>query len=145
MYFFCAVPDLILKKTSTTHAGPAVHIDDTDDQLDVIELKQGQLTTGKTAEYPHEYTQIFANLHFLAMAFTLKALKKGRDPCQVKCSALLLSKTRQMILVTLNLQIKEINNCTLSFETATLNAPSLPVSSLTGSDVCVAIDKLLSC
>ena len=52
MYFFCAVPDLILIKTSTTHAGAAIHIDD---QLDVIELKQGQLTTGKTAEYPHEY------------------------------------------------------------------------------------------
>jgi len=56
-YFFCTVPNLALKvvPTSSTAAHSAVYIDSSE-SLDVIEIKQDQLITDRTADFPHEYT-----------------------------------------------------------------------------------------
>ena len=144
IYFFCAVPDLIFKKTSSAHtstaAGSAVHVE----SIDCIEIKQGRLSTGRTADFPHEYTQIFAQLHFLATAFVVKALKKRQCPSEVSCNGLLLSKSSEMVLFTLKIRMGEIGSCELKFESSKVLPPSLPYRSFRGSDVCAAITKLVS-
>ena len=143
-YFLCAVPDLILKKkgtsSSTSNAGSSMHVDES---LDLIEIKH-QTSIGRTAEYPHFYAQIFAELHFLATAFVLKELKHGQVPPKVTCNGLLLTKSGQMTLFMLTTTIGTIDTCRLVFESCNLIRPSLPVATVSGPDVCGAIKKLIS-
>jgi len=98
----------------------------------------------ETADFPHEYAQIFAQLHFLATAFVLKALRKHQHPPEVSCNALLLNKSGKMVLFALKVKIDKIASCELKFESSNVITHSLPVGSLFGPDVCAAITKLVS-
>ena len=116
---------------------------DASESFDVNEIKQSQSATGRTTDCPNVYAQIFAQLRFLATAFMLKSLKSCWVPPGVSCNGLFLSKSGQMILFTLKIKIGQIDSCELKFESSDVIRPSLPVHSISGSDVCAAITKLL--
>ena len=139
------MPDLILMKKSSEASGSgsseasgsgsgeasssgsaAVHVVVEDEEtLDIIEIKT-QCSTGRVEEYPHAFAQIFAELHFLATANVLKDLKGENVSNRVRCHGLLINKSGQMALFTLNVVVGGIDTCWLEFEYANLSRPLAP-------------------
>ena len=131
--------------SDSSAASSALHVDT--ESYDVIELKPGCYTTGRSTGIPHVYAQIFAQLYCMLTASVLKSLKKcGQAPNGITCHALLISEVHPYVFFTLKIQIGQYDSSELTFDYSSINkfCSAGPSQYLDGNFLCSAIMKLLS-